>query len=303
MSFVTRQNCGGPRSEGGTVLTPASHRWSPRRSSTIGSQRKRNSLVSHWVAAAIAASLWWINELKKCILELAWNRCFFINLQIMDLLKEVAGLKVSSQTHMAVSKLDQILWNIMEHANTGLVVSEFLTSGSLILQLSIYWELVCWTSRFPSRMHHLDPGFQHGPWGPNSPGKNNGFRSISIAIQSAWHKARRCGDWPLVQAFWHCYVLLKQGLLHWSFTDGHVLLKVIIFLHFVWDLPWFADISWRLYIISFCIFFLWCIHWYFLLWVPTSKSQLPVVPIPTEHEYGLNPKSHSLWWLCGHFEI
>ena len=63
---------------------------------------------------------------------------FFINLQIMDLLKEVAGLKVSSQTHMAVSKLDQILWNIMEHANTGLVVSEFLTSGSLILQLSIY---------------------------------------------------------------------------------------------------------------------------------------------------------------------
>ena len=24
-------------------------------------------------------------------------------------------------------------------------------------------------------MHHLDPGFQHGPWGPNSPGKNNGF--------------------------------------------------------------------------------------------------------------------------------
>jgi hypothetical protein len=56
----------------------------------------------------------------------------------MDLLKEVAGLKVSSLTHMAVSKLDQIFWNIMEHANTGLVVSEFLTSGSLILQLSIY---------------------------------------------------------------------------------------------------------------------------------------------------------------------
>lgn len=178
----------------------------------------------------------------------------------MDLLKEVAGLKVSSLTHMAVSKLDQILWNIMEHANTGLVVSEFLTSGSLILQLSIYWELVCWTSRFPSRMHHLDPGFQHGPWGPNSPGKNNGFRSISIAIQSTWHKARRCGDWPLLQAFWHCYVLLKQGLLHWSFTDGHVLLKVIIFLHFVWDLPWFADISWRLYIISFCNVFFFVMH-------------------------------------------
>jgi hypothetical protein len=44
------------------------------------------------------------------------------------------------------------------------------------------------------------------------------------------------------------------------------LLKVIIFLHFVWDLPWFADISWRLYIISFCnVFFLWCIHWYFFI--------------------------------------
>lgn len=179
----------------------------------------------------------------------------------------------------------------MEHANTGLVVSEFLTSGSLILQLSIYWELVCWTSRFPSRMHHLDPGFQHGPWGPNSPGKNHGFWSISIAIQSAWHKARRCRDWPLLQAFWHCYVLLKQGLLHWSFTDGHVLLKVIIFLHFVWDLLWFVDISWRLYILSFCnVFLLWCIHWYFFLfWAPTSKSQLPVVPIPTEHEDGLHP--------------
>ena len=188
----------------------------------------------------------------------------------MDLLKELAGLKVSSLTHMAVSKFDQILWNMQtldwwfqsfwllavwfsnyQFIESWCVERVGFLAGCIILTLVFNMVL-----GVPIR---LEKTMVSGAFPSQS--KAHGTRlddaeidlscKLSGIAMFCWNKGCCTGASQMVMFCWRSSF---SYILFGIYYDLLILVEGYIFLVFA------------------MFFLLWCIHWYFFYFGPRPAS-------------------------------